>query len=175
MAETDGASLGCARCGDCCENIYLSTTLDYLKQWTTEALKNTPDPRDDDAWKTWWQDESRGNPWSDSMREVAVKRYDPEGRYRRDADFIVANWSATGVDEDGDTRYACAKFDAVHRLCTVHDDQPYICSGYPWYGEKPTPGRILKTGSQCSYLLDIAPVDRPDNARPLIPIDVLKH
>lgn len=154
---------GCARCGDCCESIYLFTSLD-LKLWTTEALKATPDPATDDGWAYW-----REHGWSDDHRATAERWYNPDGLLRANADFITARWTAVG-----DERWTCDAFDPDSRTCTAHDTRPPVCRDYPWYGKEPTPEAAAEIHNlRCSYLADLPRDQRPDGARPLIPLTVI--
>lgn len=169
-------SLGCSGCGDCCEEIYLSgATLTDLSRWTTAALDGVPDPRVDENWE-WWtrqpRPERRDRNWHDDLRPQAIEHYDPDGWRRKNADFLTEHWHPV---EDKPDAHSCDAFDSVHRRCTVYEARPPVCSGYPWYGEEPTPSRITRTGSRCSYLLDLSPADRPEGARPLIPIEVVQR
>ena len=53
-----------------------------------------------------------------------------------------------------------------------------MCSNYPWYGS--TPGDVLTKHPghlppRCSFALDVAPDLRRPDARPLIPLTVLRR
>jgi Fe-S-cluster containining protein len=163
------ADLGCARCGDCCQDITLSVALESLTPWTSGALASTPDPGTEEGW-LWWTDTQRPGAWSQDQREQAIAQYDPHGTRRRNADFLTEHWHESAPGQDGPL-YACDRFDPDTRLCVAHEQRPPVCSGYPWYGRPPRPGVILNP--RCSYLLDIAPPERPAGARPLIPIEVV--
>lgn len=169
-------SLGCARCGDCCERIYLSVDMSTLRQWSSATLDTVPDPRTDEGW-AWWLEND--NTWSDTEwdREIIVERYDPRGDRRLNADFLTVHWHEVTeeLDSGRDTYFTCDQFDPMHRLCRAHAERPPVCSDYPWYGKAPTRKQITKTGSRCSFLLDLRPEDRPEGARPLIPIEVVKR
>jgi Fe-S-cluster containining protein len=154
-------SLGCARCGNCCSRIWCDDVR-VLAKWTTEALAGVPDPADDDGWAYW----TAQGEWTDEHRETAISRYHGERR-RRDADFITAHWHP---NDDGET-WHCDALDPDTRLCTVHEDRPPVCRDYPWYGEDPAK-RASHVGPECSYLLDVPPAERPEGARPLIPLTV---
>lgn len=171
-------SLGCARCGDCCERIYLSASMTMLRRWNSTALEGVPDPRTDEGW-AWWVNEHPDKSWQDteSDREIAIERYDPRGDRRVNADFITEHWHEVTEELDGgrDTYFTCDQFDAETRLCLARDTRPPVCSGYPWYGRGPESGRITKEGSRCSFLLDLPPEDRPTGSRPLIPIEVIER
>lgn len=130
-------SLGCARCGDCCDRPFIPVSRGQLTAW----LAN---PR------------------------VA-------GAFRRDAVFLDNHWHPDGVrlgqDEPGLYYYRCDAFDRESRTCTAHSERPRVCSGYPWYGKGPVTGKV--SNPRCSYLLDLPPDQRPENARPLIPLTVI--
>lgn len=175
-------SLGCARCGSCCENIYLAVELKILVAWRTESVESVPDPRTDEGWAYWTSEERRGGrdvngdetfPYRDSDRDRVIERYDPEGDWRRNADFLSKHWRETSQDEDGTPRYSCDQYDPETKLCGAHEDRPPVCSGYPWYHKGVGYG-VPAMNPQCSYLLDVAPDKRPANARPLIPLEVLR-
>ena|ERR1700691_4710462 len=131
MAE----SLGCARCGDCCENIWVRTSLERLAQWRADGS------------------------------------YDDRPEQVYNIDFMVRHWHPNPPREDGEVSFSCDQFDSVHRLCLARDTRPPVCRDYPWYGGQPRDGVL--TNPRCSYLLDLKPDERPDGARPLIPIEVL--
>lgn len=154
---------GCARCGSCCENIWCDDYDDAVK-WSTAALERIPDPATDEGW-AYWQ-ESKPD-WGDEQREDAIRKYDPDGRQRADADFLAAHWK---VQDNG--RYSCDAFDPVTRLCTAHESRPPVCEDYPWYGEEPSAERGTYMGRECSYLADLPPSERPEGSRPLIPLMV---
>jgi Fe-S-cluster containining protein len=154
-------SLGCARCGDCCERIWLSLPLDDLAVWSTDALSGVPDPSTDEGWEYWLE-----HGWVD--RELAVQYFDPQGSRRANADFLSVHWHPI---PEGD--HSCDQFDPVHRVCLAHDGRPPVCSGYPWYGSEPSVARAPKRIAHCSYLADLPPADRPEGSRPLIPLEVL--
>jgi Fe-S-cluster containining protein len=166
-------SLGCAGCGDCCEEIYLSVSVESLQRWTTAALGNVPDPATDEGW-AWWKTEPRpersDRVWHDDLRPDAIAQYAVDGDRRLNADFLTEHWHRI----DGLDNYSCDAFDPVHRRCTAYEERPPVCAGYPWYDRGPNAGTITKTGSRCSYLLDLPPAQRPEGARPLIPIEVLR-
>lgn len=155
-------SVGCARCGECCEDIYLFASID-LKPWTTEALNGVPDPATDEGWAHW-----REHGWSDDQRPLAMRRWNPDGSMRADADFITAHWHPAGDD-----RWSCDAFDPQTRLCTAHENRPPVCRQYPWYGSEPDTEHAERLGLQCSYLADLPPGQRPEGARPLIPLTVV--
>lgn len=156
-------SLGCARCGSCCEHIYCDKARD-LADWTTQALDGVADPGDDDGWDSWLR-----NGWTDEQRDLAIERYNPEGDRRLNADFIVPHWTAS---DDGET-WTCDAYDSEAKLCTAHDSRPPVCSGYPWYDEEPEDWRIEGLNKECSYLLDVEPSRRPEGSRPLIPLTAI--
>lgn len=128
-------SLGCARCGACCEQIPLTGS---LEQFTAAR---------------------------------AAGDYDGNPRMIEDVDFMAAHW--TPLPEQPD-RYACDQFDVATRTCMAQDSKPPVCRDYPWYQQDPRPDRAAALPTQCSYLLDVPPAQRPEGARPLIPIEVIR-
>ncbi len=168
MSDRPSPGLGCARCGNCCESIYMSAEMDLIRQaWTTEKLDGVPDPGMDEGWKFWLE-----HGWTDDRRPTAIAKYSPAHPDQSTANFTAEHWHLVRSEEDHQI-YDCDMFDTETRLCTAGEGRPPVCSGYPWYGEEPGRGRAVLLGPQCSYLLDVAPADRPENARPLIPIEVV--
>lgn len=128
-------------------------------KWTTAALEGVPAPEDD--WPYWLE-----HGYSEDQQERAIRLYDPAGSQRADADFLAAHWHLL---EDAE-RYSCDAFDAATRQCTAHENRPPVCRDYPWYGGEPSAERAVYMGKQCSYLADLPPDQRPEGARPLIPL-----
>lgn len=150
----------CARCGSCCEKIWLNAD---PRRWSAKALEGIPDPRTDDGWAYWLE---HGHTEED--RAAVLGNYDPAGRKRADADFIAAHFA-----EDCDGYWTCDAYDPEAHECTAHEDRPPLCSGYPWYDEKPSAERAEHVHRECSYLADLPPSDRPEGSRPLIPLTVI--
>lgn len=136
--ELDGArvsaSLGCARCGDCCENIPMAA-LDRMVQLRAEG------------------------------------RNADNSRWCADVDFMSAHWTALPDDPN---HYSYDRFDPVERLCTDQEGKPPVCRDFPFYGSSDLTAYAPGLELRCSYLLDIKPEDRPEGARPLIPIEVIR-
>ena len=153
---------GCARCGECCTRITLNAD---PRPFSTAALAGMPDPRTEDGWAYW-----REHGYEDSARDDVLYAYDPAGRKRADADFVAAHWAETC-----DGHWTCDAYDPGHAVCTAHQDRPPLCRDYPWYGEEPGPDRSEHLFRQCSYLADLPPDKRPEDARPLIPLAVISH
>jgi len=132
-------SLGCARCGDCCESIWLAAeVVDVLVE----------------AWE---------NPHGSFVATTALAD--------RNYTFLLEHWHLVERASSGAARLSCDAFDAVHRLCTAHDDRPPVCSDFPWYGRPPgAHGGAGSISKRCSYWLDVAPDLRPDGVRPLLPL-----
>lgn len=127
--------LGCARCGDCCETIWLPVRVsETLAEWAAK----TPE----------------------QQAELG-----PAPNH----DFLLAHWHEQERSE-GSVRYACDAFDPVHRICTAHADRPPICRDFPWYGGEPGDLAGTAISNRCSYWLDVPRVQRPDDARPLLPL-----
>lgn len=108
--------------------------------------------------------------------------YDPTPGTDAEIDiaFILKHWTKSAAEDDPAASdawptWSCDKFDPVHALCTAHEDRPPVCSGYPWYGKEPGPERAAKLYNCCSYLADLPPGDRPEDAWPLIPIEVVQR
>lgn len=132
--------------------------------WSPEALEGIPDPVTDDGWAYW-----REHGWPEERRDMAIRRFAHDSLYRQDAAFIAAHW----VPLDDDT-CVCNAFDPETRLCTAHEDRPPVCRDFPWYGAEPESWRSGDLMLQCSYLLDLPPDQRPEGARPLIPLTVIR-
>ena len=97
----------------------------------------------------------------------------PDDRFSKDLRFIREHWTRTGETAEGTPTWSCDRFDATHGLCTAQDDKPPVCSLFPWYPERSRPEIADRLPLQCSYLGDLPPDQRPDGARPLIPIEVI--
>lgn len=140
-------SLGCAKCGDCCEDLCLDT-------------------RHVDEGNRWWLYWQRGGKKNTRTRQ---------GMWP-DIRFITSHWTEvrrTG----GQSVMRCDQFDTETRTCMAYEDRPPVCRDYPWYSDAGDAERIRKRAPQiarrCSFLLDVAPEDRGPDARPLIPLTVL--
>jgi Fe-S-cluster containining protein len=154
---------GCARCGGCCERIWLNSD---PRPWSTAALEGVPDPRTDEGWAYWLENVRQpGAPLAEADRESVLSAYDPDGPKRADADFVAAHFAETC-----DGHWTCDAYDPEHGTCTAHDARPPLCRGFPWYGETPSPGRGESMPPGCSYLAELPPSGRPEGARPLIPL-----
>lgn len=157
----------CALCGRCCDPVpFTREQHEAITAWSSAAMAaaGVPDPRTDDGW-SWWL--AHGSEY-EGERDTACYRFDPGGNWRQDADFIAAHWVP-----DGDSGCRCDMFDSVTRLCTAGDSKPPVCRGYPWYSDGPTADRARDLFPQCSYLADVPASQRPEGARPLIPVTVL--
>lgn len=154
----------CARCGSCCEKIWLTAD---PRRWSARALEGVPDPRTDDGWSYWLEHTtlSDGGRLAGQDRDAVLASYDPAGHKRADADFVAAHFT-----EHCDGYWTCDAYDPERRECTAHQDRPPLCSGYPWYGDEPSAERAERVHQECSYLADLPPADRPEGARPLIPL-----
>jgi hypothetical protein len=136
------------------------------RSWSTKALATVPDPGTDEGWR-YWLEHSK---YTDDSRDDAIRRYDPAGRMRADADFVAAYWTETC-----DGHWTCDAYDPEHGACTAHEQRPPLCRDYPWYGEPPSADRAGTLYRQCSYLADLPPDQRPEGARPLLPLTVISH
>lgn len=90
--------------------------------------------------------------------------------------FITQHWRpiSAWTAEDGTWCISarCDMFDPDSLACTAYDSRPPVCSGFPWYGDRPGPARAEGLLPHCSYLADLPPGQRPQEARPLIPLTV---
>jgi hypothetical protein len=162
-------SLGCARCGSCCDPVYLSEEMaTVMEAW--RSLKGVPDPATDEGWAHWAK-----HGWADDRRDTAIAKYQPDAPDQVTARFAAEHWHRREDSEEGRRVYDCDQFDHETRLCLAGDGRPPVCSGYPWYQAGPTAERADGLYGHCSYLLDVPPADRPEGARPLIPIEVIKQ
>jgi hypothetical protein len=139
------------------------------RPWSTKRLEGVPDPRTDEGWAYWLEHGWKPGVGDDS-RESAVYRYDPDGSWRANADFTEAHFT-----EACDGYWMCDVFDPEHGQCTAHDQRPPLCREYPWYGKEPSADQLGLMYSQCSYLADLPRDQRPEGARPLIPLTVISN
>jgi Fe-S-cluster containining protein len=92
---------------------------------------------------------------------------DPEDRSNwADCVFVAASLRPVGA-EGHQVYLKCANYDSDHQSCRAYGKRPPLCRRFPWYDREPDGGIV---DLRCSYLLDIAPDQRPEGARPLIPI-----
>ena len=134
-------SLGCARCGDCCDPVGLSPSTTALFDDILEVLTDAYGPGCDPAGEDW--------------------------------PFIVEHWHEITRHDNGAADYACDQFDRDSRLCLARDARPPVCRDFPWYSDVVKDGRSIRD-RRCSYLLDVPPDLRKPDARPLIPLEVLR-
>lgn len=83
--------------------------------------------------------------------------------------FLASRCRPVGVS-DGQVLLRCANYDREHRRCRDYENRPPLCQRFPWYGEEPHGGLVEL---HCSFLLDVPAGQRPEGARPLIPLAVL--
>lgn len=139
-------SLGCARCGDCCENIWVPVAQAEITRYTAGDRHLVTENR-----------------WAGRYQLDFFARY-----WTRLEQKVMTLEDGTLVHK---TRYSCAKFDTESRTCTAHSIRPQVCRDYPWYGRGPHAGKI--DSRRCSFLLDLPPDQRPENSYPLIPLEIL--
>jgi Fe-S-cluster containining protein len=85
------------------------------------------------------------------------------------ADCVFLASACRPVGAEGDViLLECANYDTAHQACRAYDRRPPVCSNYPWYGGEPGSSQWIERN--CSYLLDVPPSERPEGARPLIPL-----
>jgi Fe-S-cluster containining protein len=132
----EGMSLGCARCGTCCDPVIMD-----FGTWS-EAVEDA--------------------------RRYGPGEVTPPGQWANRV-FVAANLRPVGAG-GGKVDLACRFYDRAHMACRAYDQRPPMCSGYPWYGRDPEPSNAPLC---CSYLLDVAPSERPAGSWPLIPLTVI--
>jgi hypothetical protein len=131
--------------------------------WTSAALDGAADPADDAGWKAWL-----AIGWDEAWRDDAIARCAPGSTMRLNADFLAEHWKPVS-----DETCACDMYDRDARLCMAQESKPPVCSDYPWYGREPHDG--VNFPLQCSYLADLPRDQRPEGARPLIPLAVVSR
>src|ERR1035437_5115249 len=142
----------CAKCGDCCEKIYLTGS--HTKK-DLQYLYKTSDPRIDDNWERW----KTKSGYKEAEREERIEKW-------VNANFILDHWHR--VQGGGtNTGFSCDAFDSVTRLCTAHDERPPICSGFPWYGKPPNPKTNLH--KRCVFWNDVPQEQWPTGVAPIAP------
>lgn len=177
LLDRRASSLGCARCGSCCEVLKLRFDPRASSQWI-----ELPDPSTEDGWAWWLEADHRSEVTKDrdqAIRWWNLKQDGPDGENAR---FYPGRWHVEWTDADERGTYhvvTCSMYDAVSHLCTAGDRRPPICRDYPWYEHAPRPGddpgykRIHDEGpASCSYWLD-APGWSQRGARPLLPVEIL--
>jgi Fe-S-cluster containining protein len=136
---------GCAGCGACCDPV----VLDY------------------DVYAAACERARAGETASDDDRFIAAHWHPVSGWCGAEG----GGQAAPGVVR---LDLRCDAFDPATRLCTARENRPPVCRDYPWYGDEPaTSSRAATLYPGCSYLADVAPSLRPDDARPLIPLTVI--
>lgn len=97
--------------------------------------------------------------------------HDPDNFNVASLELVRDHWEYLD-GSDGNHFYSCNFLDRETRLCT-NDNRPYICRGFPWYGDEPEE-RPLALGSdngaykRCGYWLDVPEQSRPKNFLPVI-------
>ena len=130
-------SLGCARCGDCCDPVGLNPDVEAAIWGRKAKADETADPSVLFAREHW-------SPYEGPLRD---------GWWVRD--------------------HQCDRFNPVTRLCEAYDDRPPVCDGFPWYGlEEGNERSVEALPARCSFALDVPPLDRRSDSRPLIPLTV---
>ena len=128
-------TLGCARCGDCCDPVVMPPDFD-----------------------------------------PAAVEAEPGSRTAADLAFIRQHWTRRRPRDESDSHWTCDHFDPHGRTCAAYEQRPPVCQGFPWYRDGPTAERGQRLAHpRCSYLLDVPPAHRPESARPLIPIEVVRR
>ncbi len=141
----------CNGCGSCCDPVAFDVP-EYRRNSTWMEYRDYPDPRTRKGWEVW-----RKLDWV-----VSDLRSRKPGRWTRariiagwlDAQFILEHWHDIGT---GDAM--CDAFDPETRRCTVYDERPPVCSGYPFYGRPPRMDGAMYPW--CGYISDIEPEPVP--------------
>lgn len=110
----------------------------------------------------WDPQEVRPKPGSDAEIDIA---------------FIREHWTPhLDHDRANNTEWLwqCDRFDPQARTCTAYEDRPPVCRNYPWYRDGPTEQRAGNLPARCSLLWDVPREWRPEGARPLIPLEVVR-
>lgn len=145
-------SLGCAGCGDCCDQIFLPADRD-MAAIIAAAGDGFEVPADVLADATFILEH-----WTPRTAEPGEPVIGPDGSEH--------------------TRYDCDRYDPVHARCGDYANRPPVCRGFPWYGADPVERLSHIAGlhphPRCSYLLDVPAALRPEGSRPLIPLEVLR-
>lgn len=134
----------CNQCGMCCKAIVLPISYDELKE--RDAVKyyingaRQEDIENNDVlfvwlnWKPLTKEEAFGvNPY--------LKKIDNNADDPRDVEWHPSFWT-------------CTKHDPITNKCTVHDNQPDVCSKFPWYGREVHSRDIFYT-AECGYKIDV--------------------
>jgi Fe-S-cluster containining protein len=169
MPEIERPTRGCAKCGACCDPVFLTPdNLKRIKFWSDRSVAGMPDPSTAEGWAQWLKQR-----WTDADRPFIIRNFRPGSEQQADADFAAEHWHKR--DDGTDSNYTCDMFDPESRECTAHEARPPVCRNYPWYGHIPGRDRAAGMHPECSYLGDVPPADRPEGAWPLIPIEVVRR
>lgn len=131
MAEHPPAT--CSMCGSCCNPVLTDIAPERIEELWTEWETTPPDQLN------WTKDNKVNFPfvhahWTNISRDEAVRR-NP---------FLA---------ETNQYLYLCDQYNEVTHECMAHGTRPPICSGYPWYGKRPTRSRLYNP--ECSYHSDL--------------------
>ena len=69
----------------------------------------------------------RDGAWDGTREQLA----DLAAQGQPDAGFMLAHWHYCW----GTRFYWCDCFDFGSHLCTIYETRPYVCAGYPFYGD----------------------------------------
>jgi len=67
--------------------------------------------------------------------------------------FVLEHWTVLEESGRDDAKYKCDMFDEKSRLCMAHESRPPVCSGFPWYGRKPSLSTSISP--RCSFNADV--------------------
>lgn len=116
----------CTRCGACCLVIPLTTSK------TAQLAQNH-------------NEGARHRRWLRKLRRLT-----PEEAVARLP--TVVNWS--DWPNHPEFVYKCLNYDEENKACTIHDDRPDICRGFPWYKHQPDAGDTLAAFPKCGFWPD---------------------
>ena len=146
----------CAGCGDCCRLIGIKSRIEDLRHTFFNVLRGNEDVLHPDG------------------------TAEATGRVLYERAFILNHWSPVTHDEgmaidplvvesserDGRTLYVCDAYEPETRTCRVHDRNPAVCSGFPWYGGQPNDYALLAF-PRCSFWHDVPRDQWPEGIDPL--------
>jgi len=105
----------CKRCGECCRVIWINETKKQIRE------------RDDGT----RDKQFILKHWHRISRVEAYKRHPA----------LQKAYPVKETDWDGIYFYVCDAWDSDTGLCTLHDQRPAVCSGFPFYDGSPYKGK----------------------------------
>jgi Fe-S-cluster containining protein len=152
--------MSCGMCGKCCEVICI--------------------PASHTQWRVW------GNNWKDWVSQTQWKAGDKipewENGLLRDDLFISQCWHPMTFEEASEINpayalrtqdfkdralYSCDQYDADLKLCGAHENQPSVCSRFPFYRRESSEDSYLPYELDCSYWADIPQARWKEGVNPM--------